>query len=99
MRIPPVRVMREGKLNRDVVDIILLNSRTPDERSGDLQRADCGEHRRHAKRAGLFERYGCATTDATIAAYLDFTEKRFARRSSGCPAGPLRRPRNISTAT
>src|SRR6185295_4009192 len=37
LRIPPVRIMREGKLNRDVVDIILLNSRTPDERIGDLK--------------------------------------------------------------
>src|SRR3972149_212772 len=29
-RTPPVRIMRAGKLNRDVVDLILLNSRTPD---------------------------------------------------------------------
>ncbi|HET9663855.1 MAG TPA: hydantoinase B/oxoprolinase family protein, partial [Burkholderiales bacterium] len=37
IRIPPVRIMRAGKLNRDVFDMILLNSRTPDERVGDLQ--------------------------------------------------------------
>ena len=37
IRIPPVRIMIEGKLNRDVFDLILLNSRTPDERVGDLQ--------------------------------------------------------------
>ena len=31
VRIPPVRIMHAGVVNRDVVDIILLNSRTPDE--------------------------------------------------------------------
>src|SRR6185437_9898831 len=37
IRIPPVRIMNEGRLNRDVLDIVLLNSRTPDERTGDLK--------------------------------------------------------------
>ena len=32
LRIPPVHIMREGELNRSVLDLILLNSRTPDER-------------------------------------------------------------------
>ena len=36
IRIPPVRIMIGGKVNRDVLDIVLLNSRTPDERVGDL---------------------------------------------------------------
>lgn len=34
--IPPVRILRRGVLNRDVMEMILANVRTPEERRGDL---------------------------------------------------------------
>ncbi len=34
--IPPIRLFRQGKVNQDVLDLILENVRTPDERRGDL---------------------------------------------------------------
>src|SRR5690606_31890109 len=37
LRIPPVRIVSEGTFNDDVINIILLNSRTPEERAGDLR--------------------------------------------------------------
>jgi N-methylhydantoinase B len=39
LRIPPVRIMQAGVLNRDVFEMILLNSRTPDERVGTSRRS------------------------------------------------------------
>ena len=36
LRIPPVRIMRAGKMERDVLALLLNNVRTPDEREGDL---------------------------------------------------------------
>ena len=36
IRIPPVRIMRAGKMERDVLVLLLNNVRTPDEREGDL---------------------------------------------------------------
>src|SRR5262249_10040997 len=36
LRIPPVRIMRSGKMERDVLEMLLNNVRTPDEREGDL---------------------------------------------------------------
>src|SRR6478672_11161321 len=36
LRIPPVRVVRAGKMDRDVLALLLNNVRTPDEREGDL---------------------------------------------------------------
>src|SRR2546428_609109 len=36
LRIPPVKVVTSGKINRDVWDMVLANVRTPDEREGDL---------------------------------------------------------------
>ncbi|MBV8673456.1 MAG: hydantoinase B/oxoprolinase family protein, partial [Acidobacteriaceae bacterium] len=36
IRIPPVRIVRAGQIDRDLLDLILLNVRTPQEREGDL---------------------------------------------------------------
>ena len=79
----------EGKLNRDVFDIILLNSRTPDERVGDLQAQFAANTVGMRSVLALFERYGANDTAATIAAYLDFTEKRFRAAINQLPGGPL----------
>src|SRR5687768_17108099 len=62
IRIPPVRIMCEGKLNRDVFDMILLNSRTPDERVGDLQAQFAANTVGARSVTGLFDRYGARET-------------------------------------
>jgi N-methylhydantoinase B len=87
LRIPLVRVMREGELNRDVVDIVLLNSRTPDERIGDLRAQFAANFVGIQRVAALFEKYSDATAAAAIAGFLDFTERRFAAAISRLPAG------------
>ena len=86
----------EGKLYRDVIDLILLNSRTPDERVGDLKAQFA------ANTVGMRSVLGLralrrADTAATVAAYLDFTESGSARRSIGCPPAAMK-PRIFSTA-
>ena len=40
LRIPPVKLLDEGELCRDVLEFVRLNSRTPREREGDLRGAD-----------------------------------------------------------
>ena len=56
LRIPPVRVMQDGRISRDVMAMLLANVRTPREREGDLsaQIASCriGERRLMANLAG-----------------------------------------------
>ncbi|HEX6003952.1 MAG TPA: hydantoinase B/oxoprolinase family protein [Burkholderiales bacterium] len=87
VRIPPVRIMRAGTLNRDVFDLILLNSRTPDERVGDLQAQFAANTVGARSVLQLFERYGVKEAEAAIAGYLDFTEKRFRAAIERLPAG------------
>jgi N-methylhydantoinase B len=87
VRIPPVRIMHAGVVNRDVVDIILLNSRTPDERVGDLNAQFAANNVGTKSVLQLFERYGVKETQAAIAGYLDFTEKRFRAAINRLPAG------------
>ncbi|MGZ8203030.1 MAG: hydantoinase B/oxoprolinase family protein [Burkholderiales bacterium] len=87
IRIPPVRIMQGGKVNRDVFDLILLNSRTPEERVGDLHAQFAANTVGARSVLSLFDRYGERETQATIAAYLEFTEKRFRAAIEKLPAG------------
>jgi N-methylhydantoinase B len=87
LRLPPVRVMHQGVVNRDLVEILMLNSRTPDERLGDL-RAQFSANTTGARSVeALFARYGMESTRDAIAAYLDFTERRFAAAIKRLPPG------------
>ncbi|QHI98494.1 hydantoinase B/oxoprolinase family protein [Xylophilus rhododendri] len=87
LRIPPVRIMKEGVLNQDVLDMVLLNSRTPDERSGDLRAQIAANTVGHRAVVSLFERYGAQELQRTMQGYLDFTERRFAAAIARLPAG------------
>jgi N-methylhydantoinase B len=74
--IPPVRLVAAGVLDEMILDFILANVRTPDERRGDLraQLAACA-----AGAAGwraLLEREGSPRVVAAVDAVLDYTERR-----------------------
>jgi len=87
LRIPPVRIMKAGEINRDVLDILLLNSRTPDERVGDVKAQFAANTVGARSVMSLFGRWGVKETEATIAGYLDFTEKRFRAAIDRLPPG------------
>jgi N-methylhydantoinase B len=90
LRIPPVKIVSEGSVNRDLVAMILLNSRTPLERDGDLKAQFAANVVGIRAVTGLMQRYGVEQTEATIAAYLDFTERRFRAAISSLPRGTYR---------
>lgn len=90
IRIPPVRIMHAGKINEDVLNIVLLNSRTPDERRGDLKAQFAANIVGVRSVQTLYNRYGVDLTARTVAAYLDFTERRFAAAINLLPAGSFR---------
>jgi len=87
LRIPPVRIMRGGEVDRGLVDLILLNSRTPQERSGDLKAQFAANVVGVRAVQGLMERYGTAEVEVSMAAYLDFTERRFRAAIARLPRG------------
>lgn len=87
LRLPPVRVASAGVINQDVLDIILLNSRTPQERQGDLKAQIAANTVGIRSVQDLYRRYGTERLSATIASYLDFTERRFSAAISALPDG------------
>ena len=67
-RVPPVKLMRGGVLQQDIVDILAANSRVPQSNWGDLNgqlnALDLGERRLH----DLLDEYGDATIRSALSA-------------------------------
>ena len=76
LRIPPIRLWRQDRLDQDLLDLILANVRTPQERLGDLraQHAACatGINRLEA----LVSRYGKDYLEKGMAAVMDYSQRR-----------------------
>ncbi len=78
--VPPVRLVRRGVLDEELLGFILANVRTPDERRGDLgaQLAACATGA--AGWRALAARLGTARLDAACDALLDYAERRVRAR-------------------
>ena len=75
LRLPPVRLYAQGKLDRNVETIIRANVRTPDERWGDLS-AQIASNRRASKRLyDLAEKYGPERLTGIMQEVLDYSER------------------------
>src|SRR5690349_1171609 len=75
IRIPPVALMRNGKLQRDVLQMVLANVRTPEEREGDLgaQIAACNTGARRLYE--LCGRYGLSRVRGATRALQNYAEQ------------------------
>ena len=90
LRIPPVRIMRAGKTDRDVLALLLNNVRTPDEREGDLgaQIAAChiGAERLH-EICGV---YGLPRVKRAARELLEYSEEMMRAFLKRVPKGRYR---------
>ena len=87
IRIPPVKLMRAGKMDEQLLATILANVRTPREREGDLT-AQLGACRIGAVRMlELIERFGHKRMLAGIDAMLSGSERLMRNVLSSLPAG------------
>jgi N-methylhydantoinase B/oxoprolinase/acetone carboxylase alpha subunit len=75
LRIPPVLLMRGGKVQADVMNLILSNVRTPDERQGDLLAQTMANRRGEERLCEIVARYGAVRTRKNAAALLDYSER------------------------
>jgi N-methylhydantoinase B len=75
IRIPPIRLYREGQMVQDVLDLILLNLQVPHERLNDL-RAQMAANRQGVLRfQALCRRHGLNMMLAVEDALLDYAER------------------------
>jgi N-methylhydantoinase B len=87
LRIPPVRIVRGGQIDREMLNLILLNVRTPSEREGDLE-SQIGACRVGQQRLlQLAEKYGAESLHALIEELLDYSERLVRAQLRAMPAG------------
>jgi N-methylhydantoinase B len=87
VRIPPVKLVRAGVLQQDIVDVLAANSRVPQSNWGDLNgqlnALDLGERRLHA----LLDEYGDDTIRAALAALTARAEELMRANIRALPDG------------
>ena len=87
IRIPPVRIVRSGVLDREMLSLILLNVRTPREREGDLgsQMGACRVGERRILE--VVERFGLSQVELLIDELLGYSERLVRAELRTMPAG------------
>lgn len=87
IRIPPVRIVRGGEIDRDVLSLILHNVRTPVEREGDLD-AQIGSCRVGERRLlDVVKRYGIETVTMLTEELLEYSDRLMRAELRKMPAG------------
>ena len=87
LRIPPVRIMRAGKIERDVLALLLNNVRTPDEREGDLGAQIAACNTGAARLREVCDRYGLKRAQSASRALLDYSEQMMRAFLARVPKG------------
>lgn len=90
LRIPPIRLHRAGQLQKDVLDLILLNCQVPRERLSDL-RAQMAANRLGVQRfQALCAKYGADVVLGAGDALLDYAERKMRAGIASLPDGTYR---------
>ncbi|MGC2620788.1 MAG: hydantoinase B/oxoprolinase family protein, partial [Acidobacteriaceae bacterium] len=87
LRIPPVRIVKGAVVDREMLDLILLNVRTPAEREGDLAAQVGCCHVGDLRMLELTARYGEARMRELCGALLDYSERLVRAQLRQMPAG------------
>jgi len=87
LRIPPVRIMRAGKIERDVLALFLNNVRTRDEREGDLGAQIAACNTGAARLREVCDRYGLKRAQSASRALLDYSEQMMRAFLARVPKG------------
>jgi N-methylhydantoinase B len=87
LRIPPVKLYDAGKLNEDVLTILLANIRVAEERHGDLKAHLAAFHIGERRLTHLLDKYGPETVRACIAELYERSEQQMRACIADIPDG------------
>jgi len=90
VRIPPVKLMRGGAMNADVLALLLNNVRTPEEREGDLGAQIAACHTGGERLREVCSRYGVERARRAMGDLLDYSEELMRAFLQRVPAGEYR---------
>ena len=87
LRIPPMRIMRKGKLQEDLFSFILLNMRFSEDRPADLRAQVAANQVGEKRLQELAGKYGVRGYAALIEGVLDYNERTIRSRIAELPEG------------
>ncbi len=87
LRIPPVKIMRAGVIERDVLALLLNNVRTPEEREGDLSAQIAACHTGAERLRDVCSRYGVERATGAAKDLLKYSEQLMRAFLQRLPAG------------
>jgi N-methylhydantoinase B len=90
LRIPPVRIMRAGVMERDVLALLLNNVRTPEEREGDLGAQIAACHTGAERLRETCARYGIDRAQRAARELLRYSEELMRTFLLRVPSGTYR---------
>ena len=90
LRIPPVKLVRGGNMDRDVLALVLNNVRTAQEREGDLGAQIAACHTGTLRLKEICARYGLPRVQRAAAELLDYSEQMMRAFLSEVPTGTFR---------
>ena len=90
LRIPPVKLMQGGEMNRDVLALLLNNVRTPEEREGDLSAQLAACHTGADRLREVCARYGVEHAQRMASDLLDYSEHLMGAFLESVPEGEYR---------
>ena len=87
LRIPPVKLWKQGKLDEELLSFILANVRTPDERRGDIAAQKAAHHVGERRLLEATAKHGAVKISGRMAALKDYTERMMRARIARIPDG------------
>lgn len=90
LRLPPVRLMRGGIVDDDILRLFIANTRVADERRGDLLAQLAAIRLGQQRMAELVDRSGRGLTVRSMAALQDYSERLMSAALRGLRAGTYR---------
>ena len=75
LRIPPVKLVSAGVINRDVWDLVLYNVRTPVEREGDLSAMFAANKTGERRLLEIVGKYGWSVVSRSVREILNYSER------------------------
>ncbi len=73
LRLPPILLFRRGEVDRPLLDLILANVRTPEEREGDLMAQIMANRRGEERLLDIAARHGRESVDRNMSALQDYS--------------------------
>jgi N-methylhydantoinase B len=90
IRIPPILLVRGGEFDRPLLDLILANVRTPEEREGDLLAQCMAIQRGEQRLLELVAKHGMPKIRRNMTALQDYSERMMRAAIQRLPAGTYR---------